>query len=189
MDKTHSKKVSVNRQKKAGVIAEISEKIGKSKAMVFTNYTGLTHKQLEEFKKEIKKSEAEFAVTKNTLLKRSLTEAKLETGDEKNFDSTPIESGPTGTMFLYGDVVTPLKSLAKMIKDFEKPVVKFGIFDGKMVSAEGVIKLSTLPSREVLLTQLVTTMKSPIQGLYHSLSWNLQKFVMTLNAISQKKSQ
>lgn len=173
--------MSANRQKKAGVIAEINEKVGRSKAMVFANYQGLTHKQLEEFKKEIKKSEAEFAVTKNTLLRKTLTEANLETGEDKNFDQ------PTGAMFLYGDIVAPLKALAKMIKDFEKPVVKFGILDGKLMTAADVMKLSTLPSREVLLTQLVTTMKSPIQGLHRSLSWNLQKFVMTLKAVEAKK--
>lgn len=182
MDKTTTK-ISKNREAKIAVVAELKDKVGKAKAIVMTDYTGLTHKQLEEFKKEIKKADAEFAVTKNTLLKRSLEENKLETGDARNFDK------PTGTMFLYGDVVTPLKALAKMIKDFEKPVVKFGIMDGQLMDSKQVIKLSTLPSREVLLGQLVGMMNSPIQGLHRSLSWNLQKFVMTLNAISQKKSQ
>jgi large subunit ribosomal protein L10 len=181
MDKT-APKISQNRVKKETLIAEVAGKIAKSKAMVFTNYTGLTHKQLETFKREIKKSDAEFAVLKNTLLKIALTNAKLETGDAKNFDL------PTGAMFLYGDVVTPLKSLAKMVKDLEKPQIKFGILDGKLVSSSDVIKISALPSREVLLAQLAGMMKSPIQGLHRSLSWNLQKFVMTLSAIQKQKS-
>lgn len=176
------KKVSTNRVRKQGLVAEISEKVAKSKAMVFTNYTGLTHKQLETLKKEIKKADAEFAVAKNTLLKRALTDAKLETGDSKNFDL------PTGTMFLYGDIVTPLKALAKMVKDFEKPQIKFGIMEGKLLTSADVMKLSTLPSREVLLTQLVGMLMSPVQGLHRALNWNLQKFVMTLSAIQQKKS-
>lgn len=177
----NTQKVSANRVKKQQLVAEISEKVSKSKAMVFTNYTGLTHKQLEEFKREIKKSNAEFAVAKNTLLKRALTDANLETGDPKNFDL------PTGAMFLYGDVVEPLKALAKMVKDFEKPQIKFGLLEGRLMSDKEVLKLSTLPSREVLLAQLAGMMMSPIQGLHRSLSWNLQKFVMTLAAIEKKK--
>ncbi len=180
MNKDNTKN-SANRQKKTVVVAEISEKVNKAKAMVFTNYTGLTHKQLEQFKREIKKSNAEYAVAKNTLLKRALMDAKLETGEDKNFDL------PTGTLFLYGDIVSPLKALAKMVKDFEKPQIKFGLLDGKIMTAQEVMKLSTLPSREVLLAQLAGMMKSPIQGLHRALSWNLQKFVMTLNAVAEKK--
>ena len=180
MDKT-TKKVSQNRVKKQELVAEISAKVAKSKAMVFTNYTGLTHKQLEEFKKEIKKADAEFAVAKNTLLKRALTDAHLETGDAKNFDL------PTGAMFLYGDVVEPLKALAKMVKDFEKPQIKFGLLEGKLMTDKEVLKLSTLPSRDQLLAQLMGMMNAPLQGLHRALSWNLQKFVMTLAAIEKKK--
>ena len=183
MDKTQQPKNSANRQRKAGVMAEMADKIGRSKALVFTNYKGLTHKQLEEFKREIKKSEAEFAVTKNTLLKKSLEKANLETGDAKNFDQ------PTGTVYLYGDIVTPLKVLAKMVKDLEKPEIKFGLLEGKLLTGADILKLSTLPSRETLLTQLVVTLKSPIQGLHRSLHWNLQKFVMTLNAVAKGKTQ
>jgi|SRR5436190_3826700 len=174
-------KLSPSKQKKATVITEISEKVSRAKAMVFTNYQGLTHKQLEAFKKIIKKADAEFAVTKNTLLKRSLTEAKLQTGDDKNFDQ------PTGAIFLYGDIVAPLKTLSKMIKDLEKPQIKFGLLDGKLINKEQVMKLATLPSREVLIAQLLGQMKAPISGFHRALSWNLQKFVMTLSLIKSQK--
>lgn len=181
MDKTVTK-MTTNKQKKVTLVAEMNERVAKAKAIVMTNYTGLTHKQLEEFKRTIKKSDAEYAVTKNTLLKRSLEENKLETGDAKNFDL------PTGALFLYSDIVTPLKTLAKMVKDLEKPQIKFGYLEGKMVSASEILKLSTLPSREQLIAQVVSGMKSPLYGIHRALNWNLQKFVMTLNAIQQKKS-
>src|SRR5260221_11697215 len=67
-------KVSQNRQKKEVIVAKVLEKVQKAKAMVFTNYTGLTHQQLEKFKKEVRPMEAEYAITKNTLLKRALGE-------------------------------------------------------------------------------------------------------------------
>ena len=173
-------KVSANRQKKEVIVAEVSEKVQKAKAMVFTNFQGLTHKQLEEFKKEIKKSDAEFAATKNTLLKRALGDGAIA-GNEDKFQQ------PTGTLYMYGDVVAPLKVLAKMIKDTEKPTIKFGLLEGKAITDKEVLKLSTLPNRETLIAQMLGMMNAPVQGLHRALSWNLQKFVMTLNAVAEKK--
>ncbi|MGH7245758.1 MAG: 50S ribosomal protein L10 [Candidatus Levyibacteriota bacterium] len=177
----NDKKVSANRQKKEVIVAEVTEKVGKAKAMVFTDYTGITHKQLEGLKKQLRSMDAEFAVTKNTLLKISL-------GEEKVKDHGDSFRQPTGTLFLYGDIVAPLKALAKMMKEFEKPQVKFGFLDGKAITDKEVLKLATLPSREVLLTQLVGMLNSPIQNLHRALNWNLQKFVMTLGAVAKKKS-
>jgi len=172
-------KLSSNRQKKIAIIAEVAEKVEKAHAMVFTDFSGLTHKQLENFKKEIRKSDAQFAATKNTLLKRALGD-KIS-GQEDKFQH------PTGTLFMYGDIVEPLKLLAKMIKDFEKPTIKFGLLDGKVVSDSEVKKLATLPSREVLIGQLLGMLNSPIQGLHRALSWNMVKFVMTIKVIENSK--
>jgi len=172
--------ISKNKEKKVAIVAEVKEKVDKAKAMVFTNYTGLTHQQLEHLKKEIKKADAEYVVAKNTLIKRAL-------GD-KVADQEDKFQQPTGTMFLYGDIVAPLKTLAKMIKDMEKPSIKFGIVDGAIVTDKDVLKLATLPSREVLLAQLAGMLKSPISGLHRAMQWNLQKFVLTLAAIEKQKS-
>lgn len=177
----NNKAVSQNRVKKEVIVDEVTEKVNKAKAMVFTDYTGLTHKQLEGFKKELRKADAEYAVTKNTLLKIAL-------GDKAEGQADKFVQ-PTGTLFLYGDVVTPLKALAKIIKDMEKPTVKFGWMEGRVLSDKDVLKLSTLPSREVLIAQMLGMMNAPIQGLHRALSWNLQKFVMTLSAIEKQKAQ
>ncbi len=173
-------KISANRQKKEAIVAEVAEKVTKAKAMVFTNFEGLTHRQLEDFKREIRKADAEFAATKNTLLKRALGDQVA--GQEDKFQK------PTGTIFMYGDIVAPLKTLAKMMKDLEKPTIKFGLLDGKAISESDVKKLATLPAREVLIAQLLGMMNAPIQGFHRALSWNLQKFVMTLDAVAKQKS-
>lgn len=168
-------KISTNRQKKEKIIEELSQKIERAKSMVFTDYKGLTHKQMEELKKGLKKADAELVVAKNTLIKRALkTEKEL--------------SGQTATLFSFSDPIAPLKELSKMIKSLKLPVVKFGIFEGKEISAEEVLKLATLPTREVLLAQIVGGLKSPIFGLHRALSWNIRKLVMTLKAVETKKT-
>ena len=183
------KKISPNRAKKEKIVAELSEKAARSKGMVFTNYQGLTHKQLENLKKKIKAMDADFVATKNTLILKSIENLK-------NKLLSPLK-GATATLFLYGDPVGPLKEIAKAIKEFNLPAspaggqggptIKFGILDGVALTSEQILKLSTLASRETLLTQFVFALKYPISGLHRALNWNIQKFVMTLKAIEENK--
>lgn len=170
-----------NKTAKAAIVAEFSEKTQKAKGMVFTNYQGLTHQQIEGLKKSARTMEAEYVITKNRLLIRSLPENSLSDEDKAKLEQ------PTATLFLYGDPVEPLKALAKMVKELNLPTIKFGFLDGKTLSDSQVVKLSTLPSKLTLQAQLLGQMMSPIQGLHRALQWNLQGLVMTLNAIASKK--
>lgn len=175
-------RTSQNRLKKEAIKAELLEKVEKSQAMVFANYQGLTHQQLEGLKKNLKKVDAEFVAAKNTLLLRAL-EGKIDQAAEKDKFTQP-----TGALFIYGDIIEPLKVLSKSVKDYKLPAVKFGIVEGRVVTDKEVTKLATLPPLPVLRAQLLGQMQAPIQGLHRALSWNLQSLVMTLNAISQKKA-
>ena len=174
-------KVTANRQKKIVIVGELNEKIARSKAIIFTNFEKVTHKQLETLKRAIKPMDAEYVVAKNSLVLRALEENKIKLEGEN-----PLE-GPTGTMLIYGDVVMPLKQLAKTIKELGLLNVKLGIMENKFLTGEQVFKISTLPTREVLLTQIAVGLKSPISGLHRALNWNLQKFVMTLAAVVKAK--
>ena len=180
MDNT-TVKVSQNRQKKEQLVAELKDKVAKSSAMVFANYQGLTHQQLENMKRNLKKADSEFVAVKNTLLLRAL-EGKLDDAAKEHFNQ------PTGALFIYSDIVDPLKELTKTVKEFKMPVIKFGILDGKIVTDQEVTKIASLPPLPVLRAQLLGQMKAPISGLHRALNWNLQSFVMTLNAIKEKKS-
>ena len=169
------------RGKKTTIIAALTQNVARAKGIVFVDYKGLTNVQVATLKKGLRDSEAKFMVTKNTLLKRAL-------GNIGTSEEIKQIGGQTASVFLYGDVVTPLKALVKAAKDTGKLSMQMGIMDGKLTTADGLQKLSTLPSRDVLIAQLVGSMKSPIYGLHRALNWNIQKFVMTLNAIQQTKS-
>lgn len=171
-------KVSKNREKKQEIVKQLAEKVSKSKAMVFTNYQGMTHKQMEGLKKALRKTDAELIVAKNTLLKRSLA---CPTWEEE------LTKGPTATLFAYSDIIAPLKELAKIIKNLKLPAIKFGIMDNQALTSDQLLKLASLPSREVLIAQVVGGMKAPIYGLHRALNYNLVKLVMTLGAIQKTK--
>ena len=95
---------------------------------------------------------------------------------------------PTAALFVYDDVIAPLKQIAKTLKLLGLPTIKFGILDNQALTSDQLLKLAMLPSRAVLLAQVVSGLKSPIFGLHRALSWNFQKLVMTLSAIQQKKN-
>jgi large subunit ribosomal protein L10 len=179
---TDNTATSQNRQKKEALIKEYVEKIEKAKGIVFTNYQGLTHLQLEALKKALKKDEAEFVAAKNTLLLRAL-EGKVDVTTEKDKFTKP-----TAALFIYNDIIAPLKHLTKTIKEFTLPVIKFGILEGKIISDKDVVKLSNLAPLPVLRAQLLGQMQAPISGLHRALNWNLQQLVLTLSAIKEKKT-
>lgn len=172
----------MGRERKEKIVAEFAEKVDKSKAMVFADYKGLTNMQLETLKKAAQELDADFVVTKNRLLLRALENRKLTDEEKVQFQN------PTATLFMYGDYIEPIKALAKSMKEFSLPVVKFGIVDGNSMSAQDIAKLATLPSIPQLQAKLVGVLNAPIYGLHRSLNWNLQKLVMTLNAINNQKS-
>ncbi len=174
-------KISANRQKKIEVVAKLNEKLARSKAIIFTDYTSVTHKQLEALKKAIKPLEAEYVVAKNSLVLRALEENKIKLEGEN------VLEGPTGTLLIYADAIAPLKQLAKTIKELGLLNIKLGIMENKFLTGEQILKISALPTREVLLAQLVGGLKYPISGLHRALNWNLQKLIMTLQAVAKNK--
>jgi large subunit ribosomal protein L10 len=180
--KDEAKKVSANRQKKAAIVAEVNDKAKKATAVVFTNYQGMTHLQLESLRKALKAVNAELAITKNTLLKIALADSGFgEAAKDQVFEQ------PTAAIYAYGDVVAPLKEIAKSVKTLKLPLIKFGIYEGKVLSEAQVNTLSTLPPKEVLIAQFVGTLKSPLFGLHRALNWNMQKLVLTLKAVEKSK--
>ncbi|OGH48234.1 MAG: 50S ribosomal protein L10 [Candidatus Levybacteria bacterium RIFCSPLOWO2_01_FULL_39_10] len=172
------------RARKEQIVAELTDKLDKSNALVFADYQGLTHPQLEGLKKELKKLDSEVSIAKNTLLKfaleRSKNYADLKDNQGLNF--------PTAIFFIKGNMVMPLKVIQKAIKNFGLPKIKFGILEGNLTDEEGVLRIADLPTREVLLAQLVGTLNFPIQGFITGLNANIQKFVMILKAVEKTKS-
>ena len=173
--------ISKNTQKKQQIVAELTDKVQKAKAIIFTNYQGLTHQQIENFKKTLRELEAEYVVTKNRLIIRALSGKVDEQTQKEKFNQ------PTATLFLYNEIAEPLKKLARIIKELNLPTVKFGLLEGSIITDEQVAKIATLPPLAVLRAQALGQMKAPIQGLHRALHWNLQTLVLTLKAIEKKK--
>jgi large subunit ribosomal protein L10 len=162
-------------------LAELQAKVDKSTAMYFVDYQGLTHQQLEEARKELRENNAEIAVAKNTLMNIALQAKEIDVADQLG--------GPSATLFAYEDGIKVAKILKDFNKKYELPKVKFGIFEGKIIDADSVMKFADLPPKEVLLAKLLGTMNAPISGFVYVLNANISKLAQLLKAIEEKKSQ
>lgn len=177
-EKKGAKKVS---PRKADAVTKLTDKLGRAKAFFLTDYRGLTHQQLEQLKKSLKKVEGEFLVAKNTLLRIALKDNSARQDLDKELKN------PTAALLAYGDEISAIKELANFIKTTQLPKIKVGLFDGKLATSADFTKLASLPTREVSLATLVVRLKSPIYGLHYAMSWNLQRLVTVLTNIKSKK--
>lgn len=162
-------------------VKKLAEKLSKSKSLVLTEYHGLTVTKIEQLRNELQKNEADFAITKNTLLARAVKLA--------NYENLPDEAlqGPTATLFSYGDEVGPIKNLTDFIKANELPKIKIGYLGKTLISKEKVIELAKLPSYQELVGKVVGTLNAPIYGVVSVLHGNLRGLVYALSAIFKQR--
>ncbi len=134
------------RADKAAAVAEITEQFRASSAAVLTEYRGLTVGQLKELRRSLG-PDTTYAVVKNTLSKIAAKDAGVE-----GFDS--LLQGPTAIAFISGDPVAAAKGLDTFAKENPLLVIKGGIMDGNILTADDLKKLAKLESREVLLSKV-----------------------------------
>lgn len=167
-------------QRNIVLLEEAREKVGKATAMYFVEYTGLTHKQLEEARMELHANNAEMAVVKNTLMNIALS--------EKDIDAKEKLTGQKATLFSYEDPIKTAKVLAAFIKKHGSPTINFGIFEGKIIDDATIMQLSKLPSKEILVGKLLGLLNSPISGFVYALNGNITKLAIALKEIEKKKA-
>ena len=169
-------------QSKIALVDEIKEKIEKSQSIVLVNNHGLTVEEVTKLRKELREHGVDYKVYKNTMLKRAFD----ATGNEAAND---LLVGPTVVAFGIEDAVQPAKILNDFAEDNDRLEIKGGLLDGRVVSVDEVKALAKLPSREVLIAQLLGGLNAPIQGLATVLSGNIRGLAVALNQIREKKEE
>lgn len=171
----------MQKELKVKSVKDIKEKFDKSTVIILTDYKGLTMKQLSKLRKQLRPLDAEYRVLKNTLISRAIKEKAYDGID-------PLLSGSTAILFGYKDQVLPAKALSTFIKENEaRPGIKGGLLEGKMIDTKTVNALAKLPSREVLLAKVLGGMQAPITNFVVDCKGIINKFVIALNAIKEKK--
>jgi len=143
---------------KQQVVTEIAEKLRESKSTIVVDYRGLTVAEATELRKNLREAGVEFKVYKNSLTRRAAESAEMAELNE-------FLTGPNAIAFSNEDVVAPAKVLNDFATKHEALEIKAGVIEGKLVTLDEVKAIATLPSREGLLSMLLSVLQAPIRNL------------------------
>lgn len=155
--------MSSNFENKKVVVDEIKNKLSNAKTIVFVDYIGTNVAQDTALRAEVRKENCEYKVYKNRLVLRALNELGLTGYDE-------YLNGTTAIAFSSESETAPAKVIYDAAKTNNKLKIKCGIMNGQMIDSAYVQSLATIPSKEVLIAQLLGMLQSPIRGLAVALS-------------------
>jgi large subunit ribosomal protein L10 len=162
--------LSLNRNEKAAVITDVAAQVARSQTLALAEYRGLTVEHLNKLRREARDKGVYLHVLKNTLARRAVAGTPFDVASESMV-------GP----LIYGfseDAVAAAKVIADFAKGNDKLIVKGGAYAGKALNADGVKSLAAIPSKEVLLAQLLGLMQSPIS-----------RFARVLAAIAEQRAE
>jgi large subunit ribosomal protein L10 len=165
---------------KKSIVQELHEKFSTSKVVIVTDYKGLDVESMNALRRKLREASCEYQVTKNTLLKRASEET----------DAALIQEhfkGPSAVALSFEDPVAPAKVLTEYAKGNEKLEIKGGVLNGQTLDINAINALAELPSREVLLGQLLSTFNAVPTSFVRVLNGVTTGFLNVLQAIKEQK--
>jgi large subunit ribosomal protein L10 len=168
------------RPEKVEQVELLTDKLKNAKVAVLTDYRGLTVGQLQDLRGRLRTQAVEYRVVKNTLARRAAVESGHETFQD-------LLKGPVAIAFGYGELSVP----ARVLGDFTRQTririeIVGGLVEGRVMSPEQVRQTADLPSREVLLAQLLGTLQSPVSQLVATIQAPVQQLIGLLEAYKDK---
>jgi len=164
------------------MVDELQRAYAKSTLLIAANYHGITSARMSVLRNKLAEVKGSVHVVKNRLIKRSLPNGEAA-------DFAELLKGPTALAATRGDAVALAKALIQFAKDNNALVIRGGILDmTRVVSADDIKALSTLPSREVLLAKLLGTMQGPVRGFVSLLNTLVGNMVRVLDQVAKVKA-
>lgn len=171
----------MKRNEKEEVIKNLHGKLERAKAAVVTDFRGLNVETVNALRGQLRNSQGEYKVVKNTLMNLAAKGTSAEVlGDQL--------AGPCGLAISYEDPVSIAKLLVEFAKSNPKFEIKGGVLQGRLMTDEAVRTLAKLPGREVILSRLLSVLVGPPTGMVQVLNGMVCKFLYTLKAIEEQKA-
>ena len=172
----------MKKDEKKFFVENLTEELQEANSVVLVDYSGLNVKAQQDLKKQLKAVGSKMLVVKNTLFKRAGEGAKLPT--ETFTDS--VLTGPIALVISNDDPIAPLQVLGKFASENDLPQLKVGVIEGNFQDNDSIIKLSKLPSKEILVGQAVGAIGAPVYGLLSVLQANMQNLISVLEQAKTK---
>jgi len=168
------------RKEKVQLTSELAGRLGEADILYLADFTGLNVKEMTELRRRFREAGSQFVVVKNRLALRALEQLELP-------DISEFLRGPTGFVLATDDPVMPAKTLREFAKENEeRPTLKVGVVQQRLVSAEEIRQLAELPPREELLGSIAGSLTAPISGIVGVLEGLLRDMAFMIEEVAKK---
>ena len=171
-------------EKKKDIVESLQEAFDKCSIGILTDYRGLTTAEISALRRKMTEAGVEYRVVKNSLAQIAFRNAGRE-------DIADLFSGPVAVALGYGEVPDTAKAVSEYISDNKSTLeVKSGFFGDTVLSSKEIESLAKLPTKEVLIAQVIGGIQSPITGLVNVLAGPIRNVMGALQArITQLEGQ
>ncbi|MGI6423406.1 MAG: 50S ribosomal protein L10 [Candidatus Dojkabacteria bacterium] len=173
--------MSKSRLQKEELLKKYKDLIKNKAGYLLVNSDKIDTSTVTGLKIELKNVDANFTVVKNSIFKVALQDTNQPV-QVQDFD------GPTAIITFDQDPTTPAKLVKEIQKETELLEPRSGVYEGEFLSAERVMQLAEIPSKEILLSKLVGTMNAPLTGFVNALTGNVRSLTVLLKGIAESKS-
>jgi len=177
------KEIAMPNAQKELVVSDLRKIFAQTKGAILTDYRGLTVLEVTNLRTRLRALDAEYHVVKNTLF-------RIAIGETESAKFEKMLTGPTAIAFAKNDVVAPAKAVIDFLREIKKPEIKLkgGYIDGKIYNVDQVTSISKLPSKEVIIGQLIGSLNAPASNLVGTLNNVIGDFVRTIQAIHDQQA-
>jgi large subunit ribosomal protein L10 len=170
-----------SKEQKATLLGRYKDLIDSKKGYILVNSENIDTATTTDLKMKLKEIGSDYSTVKNTVFKVALQDSKQ-----------PVElqdfEGPTAVIVFDEDPTTSAKLLKEVQKETKLLSARSGIFEGEYLTGEKVMELAEIPSREVLLSRLMSSMNAPVSGTMNAFTGNVRGLVMVLKGLSEKEA-
>lgn len=175
-------RLNEQRRQKEETVQELKEKLSGCRSVIFADYKGLNVARVTALRRQCREAGVEMRVSKNTLARIAAREVGLE-------GAIPMLKESTAAFYGINDPVAPAKVLDAFMKETRLQLpIRGGVVEGKVIDPNGVKALVDLPSKEVLLAQVLGTLNAPIVGLLNVMQGNTRNLVYALEALRKQRA-
>jgi large subunit ribosomal protein L10 len=167
---------------KRAIIAELRQDLAGSTTLVSTEYRGLKVREIGEIRRALRKNNITYRVVKNRLM-------RIAAEQEGNAGVAPLLRGPSAIAFGSGDENIVAKTVIDAVRPYKVVKITGAVVGGRMLDVEGVQKLATLPSRDILLAQMAGAFNAPATQVAGLLAANLRNLGSLLAQVQEQKAQ
>ena len=170
----------MNIEEKKQIVGQLHKKFTDAAIVILTDYKGLDVTTMNQLRRQLREAQVEYQVVKNSLMVRASEKTDVALIKD-NF------KGPSAIAIGYDDPVTPAKVLTEFAKENDKLEIKIGVMDDNVLNLDSIKALSTLPSREQLLAQVLAAINGVPTALVRALNDVPCRLLNVLNALKEKK--